>query len=70
MEILVFKTNVLNKRQANTIGKLLKNINIMEWNIDLQDIDKVLRIETHTTSAKHIEDIITNAGFKCQELTD
>lgn len=71
MEILVFKTNIRNKRQVNIIKPFLKNIeDIREWNVDLQDIDKILRIESIKTSAKDIESIITKAGFECQELID
>lgn len=71
MEILVFKTNIRNKRQVNIIKPFLKNIeDIREWNVDLQDIDKILQIESIKTSAKDIENIIMKAGFECQELVD
>jgi hypothetical protein len=47
--VLVFKTNINNPRQVKSIATTLNNCSdILKWNVDLADIDKVLRIEaTH-----------------------
>ncbi len=68
---MVFKTNIYRKRDVSAIKSILKNqTEIINWNIDLMDCDKVLRIETKTLNACQITQLILNAGFQCQELED
>jgi hypothetical protein len=43
---------------------------ISRWNIDLEDIDKVLRIESNDIELTEIVQLIHNAGFQCEELAD
>ncbi|WP_248723367.1 hypothetical protein [Seonamhaeicola sp. ML3] len=68
--IHILKTNITSKPAVNTL-KLLFNAHpdIVRWSIDLEDIDKVLRIETNSNLQQ--EDIIeqvTARGFYCEEL--
>ncbi len=70
VDIHILKTNINNKLRVNTI-KLLFNAHpdIIKWSIDLEDIDKVLRIETTKTLSK--DDLIEQIkarGFQCEEL--
>ncbi len=69
MEILVFKTNLSN---TDHIGKVTLPLNhhphILEWNVDLNDCDKVLRIVAEDIPAKEVEQLIFNAGYYCREL--
>jgi len=45
MEILVFKTNLANNRHIKKIEPSLnQHPLIKEWNVDVHDCDKVLRI--------------------------
>ena len=45
-EVLVFKTNILTDEDVEKIRWVLTSeSNITRWNIDRDDIDKVLRIE-------------------------
>ncbi|SEI97538.1 hypothetical protein SAMN05216327_10566 [Dyadobacter sp. SG02] len=69
--VLVFKTNINNPRQVKLIANTLDNCpDILKWNVDLGDIDKVLRIEaTHAKCGPLIE-LVTRAGYACEELTD
>ncbi|WP_316829632.1 hypothetical protein [Pedobacter aquatilis] len=65
--ISVFKTNVLNEVE---LLKLKPSLNLphVNWNIDLADSDKILRID----SKENINDIIISLfkglGFKCTIL--
>jgi len=69
MEILVFKTNVRYKKNVEQVRYLFDNCRgIRKWNIDLQDTDKVLRVEAEKISAAEIQDIMRYAGFDCEEL--
>ena len=68
-EILVFKTNLSN---AKHIRKVKPSLNlhpyIMDWNVDLHDCDKILRVVSENIPAKEVEQIILDAGYFCEEL--
>jgi hypothetical protein len=65
----VFKTNVQKKKDAR---QLLKNLQAFfptgRINFDLQDCDKILRVELVDYEAARIIDIINECGFICVEL--
>jgi hypothetical protein len=69
MEVLVFRTNVSNKRKVSKVSALLTSIpSIRQWNFDLEDCDKVLRIESTGLNTQYVELLLQNAGFVCREL--
>jgi hypothetical protein len=69
MEILVFKTNLESFKQTLKLYPLLKTIKgILNWNVDLEDTDKILRLETAGLSATLVEQVLQTAGFYCREL--
>ena len=69
MEILVFKTNVTSKKKVSRIAPLLTSFpTIQQWNFDLDDCDKVLRIEATELNPGSVELLLHAAGFNCQEL--
>ena len=71
MEILVFKTNVRNKKHITEIANRLDQFSdINRWNFDLQDRDRILRIEADDLSPKLIENTLKEAGYFCEELGD
>lgn len=71
MEILILKTNIRSKRQVKSVAPLLDSQeNISRWNIDLHDIDKVLRIESTEMELDEVVQLIQEAGFYCEELPD
>ena len=65
----VFKTSVASKKQVQTVGSFL---NILlpseEWNFDLEDCDKILRVETEEVAPETVITILTSQGFYCDEL--
>jgi cell fate (sporulation/competence/biofilm development) regulator YmcA (YheA/YmcA/DUF963 family) len=69
MEILVFKTNLTN---TDHIDKVMPSLNhhpnIIEWNVDLHDCDKILRVITENIAPTEVENIVFNAGYFCEEL--
>ncbi len=70
IEILVFKTNISCHEEAEKIGCMLSaEKNITRWTVDLDDVDKVLRIECEHTHPLAVIEILRDAGFKCEELT-
>ena len=69
MEILVFKTNVTSRKKVSKVAALLTSFPaIRRWNFDLQDRDKVLRIEATGLKPGLVEQLLLKAGFSCQEL--
>jgi hypothetical protein len=71
-EILVFRTNVSSDDDVETVGRVLavKKSNITRWNIDRNDIDKVLRIECEQLQPTAVIRLLRDAGFACEELPD
>lgn len=69
--VLVFKTNINNPRQVKSIADTLDNCpEILKWTVDLADIDKVLRIEATHAQCEPMIELVTRAGYACEELTD
>ncbi len=65
----VFKTNVQDKRVAKMIimdlAQLLPDSKI---SFDLEDCDKILRIESHQIIIEKVIAIVRRVGFKCELL--
>ena len=71
MEILVFKTNVENMRHVRRLYSLLKAIRgVLKWNIDTEDVDKILRVEVVSVAPGKIEMALQSEGYYCKELED
>ena len=69
MEVLVFKTNVTSKRKVSRVRPLLTSFpTIQQWNFDLEDCDKILRIEATDLHPDSVESLLHTAGFSCKEL--
>lgn len=69
MEVLVFKTNVRYKKHINEVADQLDQFtDINRWNFDLQDKDKILRVEAADLSPQVIENTLRQAGYYCKEL--
>ena len=67
--VLVFKTSVTNKRLSEKIRKeiLLYN-NVIDCNFDLEDCDKILRIESKNEISKKVIAHLNDKGLICEEL--
>jgi hypothetical protein len=69
--IEVFKTNVKTKAQANKITKLLKaNFGYEQVNFDLEDCDKILRIEAPNVLSHCVIGVLKYENFECEILPD
>ena len=70
-EVLVFKTNILSDEDVEKISHVIASeSNITRWNIDRDDIDKVLRIECDQLQPEAVIKVLRDAGFECEELPD
>ena len=67
--IYVFKTSVKTKNQVKNlkphINKALPN---EKWNFDLQDCDKILRIDSKENIVPKITGLLNVHNFYCEEL--
>ncbi len=67
--ILVFATNIRTENDKKLISKILEaHQEVKLWNIDQEDIDCVLRIESNTLSEEQIIDLIAEYNFICKAL--
>jgi hypothetical protein len=65
----IFKTNVQEVDDANMlIQKLRKHFPNYKINFDLEDCDKILRIEGNRINAKVVLEIVWNIGYFCEAL--
>lgn len=67
--VLILKTNLSHREQLDFLAPYL-NENAIRWSIDLEDVDRVLRIETESIDADEVIQQIGSAGFYCSELLD
>lgn len=69
MNILVFKTSVEKKSEYLTAKDFLDNCKeIEDWNFDLQDCDRVLRVVTPYDLENYIISNLMQLNIRCQEL--
>jgi hypothetical protein len=66
MEVLVFRTSVKNLKQVKVLSKYLNVFGM--WNFDLEDCDKILRIECQSLQTEFIINLMHSKGFECNEL--
>ena len=68
-QIHIFKTDIKELCPNCQVHKMLTNHpEVQQWNLDLEDIDNVLRIESATLTPDAIITIINQFGHECQEL--
>jgi hypothetical protein len=72
MSILVFKTNIVDAKHVKTVLPHMRQIDgIEKWNIDLHDVDKVLRVVADDDiSPTYVELVVQRAGYYCTEMMD
>jgi len=70
--ILVFKTSVERESDVKKITPLLNDLMTHndKWNFDLEDCDKILRVESDGLKSSVIEYALQEVGYQCSELQD
>jgi hypothetical protein len=67
--ILVFKTNVKTLQQVNQLKLALDNsFSNAKWNFDLEDCDKIFRVEGQDICSLTIIELFLKFRFNCEEL--
>ncbi|MCB0481572.1 MAG: hypothetical protein KDC83_09075 [Flavobacteriales bacterium] len=70
--VLILKTNIESKQRAKTLAIVFdKHESISSWSIDLDDVDKVLRIEASPTlSESDVQQLMASKGYFCEDLAE
>lgn len=70
MKVLIFQTNIDSKKHIESFKPIFNgHKHILDWSIDIEDIDNVLRIEAtdhlHEADVMHL---VSQFGFDCDDL--
>ncbi len=70
--VLVFRTSVKNIQETKIIEPLLSGLlnESEKWNFDLEDCDRILRVEAVASKADLIIESLNKIGISCIELED
>ena len=69
MMVEIFKTNVYAKSTAQKLIKVLKeHFPHFKINFDLQDCDRILRVEGYQLEIQKIKSIVNEKGFICEVI--
>ncbi|WP_339606015.1 hypothetical protein [uncultured Roseivirga sp.] len=69
--IHVFRTSVISEKQVRQVEPFLKTLmSNEEWNFDLEDCDKILRVETEKVTPETVITLLKSQGFECSELSE
>lgn len=68
--VMVFKTSVQTKAEVYSLAPLLDHTVGGRWNFDLDDCDKVLRIECPLSDSDTVIALLQQHGYACAELGD
>ncbi|WP_219223428.1 hypothetical protein [Pedobacter antarcticus] len=69
MDILIFETNINTPEDLRKVRQLLTaESRIKNWSVDMDDIDKILRVESINISSDSIENLLSDADFQCRSL--
>ncbi len=71
MEVLIFRTDISGSNGLNLLKSLFNRMwQVKDWSVDLEDSDRVLRIESVHLSVDRVEDMVCDLGISCHELGD
>ena len=66
----VFKTNVQHRELAEQLASILRGrLAFCKINFDLEDCDKILRVEGKQVCVEIIIEILSTHGLQCEVLT-
>lgn len=72
MKLLILRTNIATQTHIERLQSMLNSFSVItRWSVDMEDIDKVLKIEAKD-QANELELIqaIREKGFFCEDLPD
>jgi len=72
MNLFILRTNIKTKAKLDSIKSLFNNHSkIIEWSIDLEDIDNVLKVRSvKSFNESDLKNLLNIKGFNCEALPD
>ncbi|MEP0986037.1 hypothetical protein [Ekhidna sp.] len=72
MKLFILKTNIQSQLQINKLRPVFQKYNhIARWTVDLDDIDRVLKVETKVDSEQsELINLVRKQGIYCEELSE
>ncbi len=72
MKLLIFKTNIESVLKLKKINSIFAyDPQILDWSVDTEDIDNVLRVEAEDHSNEYeIVKMVETCGLQCEALPD
>jgi len=68
-EVLIFRTSVNTPEATRKVAPLLNRHQLISrWSFDLEDCDKVLRVEASAKIPGEIIAMLRSEGFDCEEM--
>jgi len=69
VEILIFRTNVTCRKVADDLAPLFDGCSaVLKWSFDLEDCDRILRVEAPSNISEALIGLLQNKGIECEEL--
>ena len=69
--IEIFRTNIESNRQVQLVKHFIKDtLPTAQINVDLEDYEKILRIEYPKIDPQQITKLLKGKGFQCEVLPD
>jgi hypothetical protein len=67
--IYIFKTSIQTQLEVQFLAMFLdQERRISSWNVDLDDWEKILRVESVGISPGEVKKILTNLNIQCKQL--
>jgi hypothetical protein len=68
---LIFRTSINSTVDLHKVNELFVNVEgIMHWSVDMEDWEKILRIETRNFTVCEIIAMLRTQGISAKELND
>lgn len=71
-EVLVFRTTVAGPKDILKVKPVLDHLVEVsgKWNFDLEDCDRILRVESQRLAPAEVISLLKRVGYDCSELED
>lgn len=69
--VYVIKSSVGTREEVQEVARALNKLaGISKWNFDMQDCDRILRVEADGLDLIKLGNVMGLLGFSCEELPD
>lgn len=69
LNVHILKSNIRTKKDVEVVNQVFSKIHaIRRWTVDLDDWERILKVETFILSSTNIAVILERFGYQCTEL--